>query len=117
MGRQGNNQQNNIEKIQHLLFWPYRWPSRCTGTLWQASPNEGGSELYEKPLDAVIWQAFAPIASIGHANAGFCIIFHHGGRGKMIAPANNRGMTYQNDEKGISKTIGYLVGGGGGGGG
>ncbi len=33
---------------------------------------------------------------------------------KRMAPTNNRGITYETDEKHLCKTIGYLVGEGGG---
>ena len=48
----------------------------------------------------------------------FCDVFHHELVKRELefdikASVNNRGMTYdQNDEKRLSKTIGYLVGGG-----
>jgi hypothetical protein len=47
---------------------------RCGGTIPCASPNGGGPGLSWKPLNSAIGRALAPIASIGHANAGVSLI-------------------------------------------
>ncbi len=59
-GRQGNRQTNNNQQI-HLKSWPFQWPQWCAGTIPCASPNRGGPGLQEKPVDATIEQALAPI--------------------------------------------------------
>jgi hypothetical protein len=43
------------------LCWPFLWPSRCGNTILHTSPNEGGSRLSQKPLNATIGWALAPI--------------------------------------------------------
>jgi hypothetical protein len=61
-------------------------------------------------------QTLAPVSSIGHANAGFFWCLSSSNRQKRpqstrITPYNNRGMTYQTDEKHLTSLIKYFVGG------
>ena len=54
--------------------------------------------------------------AIGHTNTGFVRCFSSSNRRKShkttrIAPNNNRGMTYQNDEKHLTSMREYFVGG------
>ena len=101
-GSQGNNQQNNVK--MHPLCWPFRWTLQCGGTIPPASHNGGDPWLHEKPLDTTVRQVFAPIASIGHAYPCFFVVYFIINTwkepwSKRMVPTNNRGMTYQNDEK------------------
>jgi hypothetical protein len=65
-----------------------------------------------KPLDTTIGQVFAWITVKGHANTGFCVIFHcqHIENGRRVKgwplAENNRGMIYQNDGKHLNKMVG-----------
>jgi hypothetical protein len=43
------------------LCWPFWWLWRCDGTIPSISPDGGGSWLSQKPLNAIIWWALAPI--------------------------------------------------------
>ena len=43
------------------LCWPFQWPWQCGGSIPSASPDGGGSWLSQKPLNANIGRAHAPI--------------------------------------------------------
>jgi hypothetical protein len=70
-GHQGDSKQNN-DVLMYPLWWPFRWPSQCGGTIPRASPDGGGPGLSYKPLNTAIGRALAPIASIGHFNSAIC---------------------------------------------
>jgi hypothetical protein len=59
----------------HPLWWPFQWPLRCGGTIPRASPDGEGPGLSYKPLNTAIGRTLAPIASIGHHNAGIWVGF------------------------------------------
>jgi hypothetical protein len=62
------------------------------------------------PLVAAIGQILWPIEVFGHAYAGFFDVFYHQTCPKRAlvdakAPINNRGMTYQNDQKDLADVV------------
>jgi hypothetical protein len=59
-----------------------------------------------------------PIVAICHAYAGFFLVFSSSTHRKRLlvnakAPINNKGMTYQRKEKGLTNLSEYFMGGGG----
>jgi hypothetical protein len=62
----------------------------------------------KKPLNATIGWALARILPNQTRQSWLFWTFHR--EKDMLAPNNNRGMTYQTDGNHISKTIRYLVG-------
>ena len=77
------------------LCWSFWCPSRCSGTITRTSPNGGGSGLSLKPLNATIGRALAPLLPNQTHQRRMFRTFPV----DMMAPNNNRGMTYQTDEK------------------
>ena len=62
-------------------------------------------------LNTAIGRTLAPIASIRHVNAGcFFSFIVKRARVDMLAPNNNRGVTYQTDEKHLNNMVEYFVG-------
>ncbi len=114
-GHQGDNQQNNNQTI-HPLCWPIWWPSQCSGTIPHISPNRDGSGLQWKPLVPTIGQVLRPIVGVETKKhrflPSFFIVTHYKrDRGDVMDPNNNRGMTYQSNEKELGNTMQYLIGG------
>ena len=109
-GQQSSNQRCKM----YPLCWPFRWPwlrlyyTACI-TRWSRFM------AFQKATNAAIMQALAPIASIGHAFPwfwGYMLYFIVNLLKKGLScPNNKRGITHQSDEKHLSKTSGYLVGG------
>ncbi len=56
-GRQQMKRRCNM----YPLCMPFRRPWRCSGTILRASPDGGGLWLSQKPLNATIGRALAPI--------------------------------------------------------
>ena len=44
----------------HLHHGPFRWPWRCAGAIWSASPDASWPGLHQKSLDAAIGGLLAP---------------------------------------------------------
>ncbi len=111
--RQGNRKHNNNENM-HPPCWPFWWPWRCIGRILNALPNRVGPGLHYNQLDTTIGQVLWPIVAIGHACANFIDVFHRQTCSKRLlvdvkAPINNRGMTYQNDEKDLTSLSKYFM--------
>jgi hypothetical protein len=70
--RPPGRQQTKQRCIMYPLWWPFRWPSRCGGTIPRASPDGGGPGLSYKPLNTAIGRALAPIGCCGHCNSAIC---------------------------------------------
>ena len=60
------------------LCWPFQRPWRCNGTIPSASPNGGGSWLSQKPLNATIGRALAPILQNRTRQRQLIPTFHRG---------------------------------------
>ena len=54
-------QQTKRRYNKYPLCWPFQWLWRCGGTIPRTLPDGGGSWLSQKPLNATIWRALAPI--------------------------------------------------------
>ncbi len=111
---QGNRQTNN-NKQMHLKRWPNWWPWQCTGTVPRTSPDGGGLGLCKMPLNTTIGQVLRLIESNETKNVSFFWVFSlstrwKGAQGDVKVPDNNKSMTYQSDEKELSKRMWYLVG-------
>ena len=64
------------------------------------TPDGEGLWLSQKPLNTTIGRVLALIASIGHVNTScFFNFIVKRAQVDMLAPNNNRGVTYQNDKK------------------
>jgi len=61
----------------HLLCWPFRWPSRCTGEIPRVLTDGGGFWLSKKPLNAAIGQALTPIGINRTCQRWLFLTFHH----------------------------------------
>ena len=109
--RPPGRQQTKQRCIMYPLWWPFRWSSRCGGTIPRASPDGGGPGLSYKPLNTAIGRALAPIASIGQSNFGCFFDFIVKSLKKSSScPNNNRGVTHQTDEKHLNNMSEYFVG-------
>jgi hypothetical protein len=64
-------QQTKQRCIMYPPWWPFRWSSRCGGTIPRTSPNGGGPGLSYKPLNTAIGWA---LASIGQSVIAMLLI-------------------------------------------
>ncbi len=92
-GCRGNSKQNSDNKMCQRC-WPFWWPWRCAGAIPRALPNLGGPELSVEVLIVADWtyqrqcfQVFSLPTCWKQAQSN------------MMAPNNNRGMTYWTDGK------------------
>jgi len=109
--RPPERQQTKRRYNMYPLCWPFQWPWRCGGTIPPTSPDGGGSWLSQKPLNATIGRALALFLPIRHATpVGLDITLWKRAPVDVLAPNNNRGMTYQTDEKHLTNLGEYSVG-------
>jgi hypothetical protein len=105
-GCQGNNQQNDNAK-----YPPF---AGHINTILSASPDRGGSWLFEKPLDTTIGQPLAPRSDSINLTCiplilGAYFIVKSLKKGSSC-PNINRGMTHQSDEEYLNNMAEYFVG-------
>ena len=62
---------------KHPVCWPFQWPWQCAGTIPRASPDRGGSELGQKPLNATIGQVLRPIVAQWRQKKRFFLFHRH----------------------------------------